>query len=152
MADDIVFDYDVKCRTCSAKFKVQMFDTHERNLYLVDNKYWFCNKCKKDYFSKETLKFQESNTVKGFGPLEGVEKSISWAEKIRFEMINKFELLKQTITYKSDEEKEIYEKAFDIFLKEWFVISDPKWWIEKKRMNVRDITLRVEEIKKELMV
>ncbi|MCP3925671.1 MAG: hypothetical protein GY714_24145 [Desulfobacterales bacterium] len=150
MTEDIVFDYDVKCRTCNQKFKVQMFDSHDRNLYLVDNKHWFCDKCKKDFFSKQTAELQEKNTLKGFLELEGSDKSISWAEKLRSEMMNKFEIYKQTVTHQSDEDKELFEKANEIFLSEWFATKDAKWWIDNKKMNVRDMRLKIEFIIEEI--
>ncbi|MEZ4549469.1 MAG: hypothetical protein R2874_03055 [Desulfobacterales bacterium] len=43
--------YQVTCRTCRKKFSVQLFDTHEKNLFVVDKKDWYCDGCKKEYFA-----------------------------------------------------------------------------------------------------
>jgi len=146
MAEDI-YSYDVKCRTCRTKFKVQLFESHEKNLFLVDKKYWYCEKCKKEYFKKQTAELVEEHQVIGFSELEGSQKMVSWAVKIRGEMISKVDYLKKSLKFENDGAKALSDKAFEMFLREWREKTDAKWWIDHRKMNVRDISKRVEEIK-----
>ena len=146
MTED-TYSYDVKCRTCRKKFTVQLFDSHEKNLFLVDNKYWFCDACKKEYSEKQTEKMTGEHQTLGFPGLDGTPKMVSWAVKIRGEMINKANYLKQSLTFGSDDEKALTDKAFELLFKEWQDRTGAKWWIDNRRMNVRDISKRIEEIK-----
>lgn len=138
--------YDVKCRTCRSIFKTQLFESHEKNLFLVDNKNWYCEDCKKEYFKKQTENLEKAHQSIGFSELKGTQKQISWAEKIRSEMINKVDYLEKSLKFNTDDEKQLSEKAFDIFLKEWHGITQAKWWVENRRMTVRDISKRIQEI------
>ena len=88
MTDD-EFTYVVKCHTCYAKFKVQLFESHEKNLFLVDKRDWYCDKCKKAYFNKQTETLSKAHQDIGFPVLTGTDKMVSWGEKIRAELINK---------------------------------------------------------------
>lgn len=149
MTDDI-YTYEVKCRTCRTKFKVQLFDTHEKNLFVVDKKEWYCDKCKKEYFRKQTNELAEAHKSKGFQELKGSEKMISWAEKIRAELINKVNYLKDSLTFKTDDEKKLSEAAFEKFLTQWQEQTEAKWWIDNRKMTVRDISNRIAEISEEI--
>jgi len=146
MTDD-TYSYDVKCKTCRKKFTVQLFDSHEKNLFLVDNKYWFCDACKKEYSKKQTEKMTGEHQTLGFPGLDGTPKMVSWAVKIRGEMINKANYLKQSLTFGSDDEKVLSDGAFELLFKEWQGRTEAKWWIDNRKMNVRDISKRIEEIK-----
>ncbi len=146
MTEDIS-SYDVKCRTCRTKFKVQLFESHEKNLFLVDKKYWYCEKCKKEYFKKQTAGLVEEHQTIGFPEIEGSQKMISWAVKIRGEMISKVDYLKKSLKFENDNAKALSDKAFEMFLREWQEKTDAKWWIDHRKMNIRDISKRVEEIK-----
>ena len=145
MTEDI-YTYKVKCRTCRTKFKVQLFDGHEKNLFLVDKKDWYCEKCKKEYFAKQTAKLAEAHQAIGFPELKGTRKRVSWAEKIRGDLINKVDYLKKRLEFDSDEQKELFGKAFEVFFDEWREKTEAKWWIDHRRMTVRDISKRIEEI------
>lgn len=140
------YTYDVKCRTCRSIFQVQLFDSHQRNLFSVDNKYWHCEKCKREYFNKQAAKLTEEHQAIGFPELEGSEKMISWAVKIRAELINKVDYLRKSLTFANNDEKQQSEMAFDLFFKEWHTKRDAKWWIDNRKMTVRDISNRVKEI------
>lgn len=148
--NDATYDYKVRCRTCRKKFTVQLFDTHERNLFLVDKKTWFCDACKKQYFKEQTAKQTASQKEGGFPELEGSAKRISWAVKIRGELINKANYLQSSLTFGDKDAKVLSDRAFDQFFKEWQDINQAKWWIDHRNMNVRDISIRIEEIKKEI--
>ena len=145
MTEDI-YTYEVKCRTCRTKFKVQLFESHEKNLFLVDKKEWYCEKCKKEYFGKQTAKLVKEHQSIGFPELEGTWKMVSWGEKIRGELINKADYLRKSLKFENDDQQELFEKAFDMFLKEWQEKTQAKWWIDHRKMTVRDISKRVEEI------
>lgn len=145
---DETYDYKVKCRTCHKKFTVQLFDSHERNLFMVDKKSWHCDKCKKQYFKQQTAKLTGAQKESGFPELQGSEKSISWAVKIRGELINKANYLKSSLTFENEDEKARSDSAFDQFFREWQDIKMAKWWIDHRKMNVRDISLKIEEIEK----
>ena len=147
MTED-TYSYEVKCRTCRIKFKVQLFESHEKNLFLVDKKDWYCEKCKKEYFSKETEKLVKAHQAIGFAELKGTRKMVSWAEKIRGDLINKVDYLKKSLKFDDENRRELSEKAFDLFFKEWQEKTQAKWWIDHRRMTVRDISKRVEEISK----
>jgi len=149
MAKDI-YSYDVKCRTCRTKFKVQLFESHEKNLFLVDKKYWYCEKCKKEYFKKQTAELVEEHQAIGFLELEGSQKMVSWAVKLRGEMISKVDYLRKSLKFENDDAKALSDKAFEMLHKEWQEKTDAKWWVDHRRMNVRDISKRVEEIKESI--
>ena len=117
MTEDI-YTYEVRCRTCRTMFKVQLFESHENNLFLVDKKDWYCEKCKKEYFSEKTTKLSMAHQAIGFPELNGSSKMVSWAEKIRAELINKVDYLRKSLTFENDDEKELSGKAFGMFFKE----------------------------------
>jgi len=149
MPDDIN-TYEVKCRTCRASFKVQLFDSHDKNLFVADKKDWYCENCKKEYFRKQTTELSKAHKSIGFQELQGSEKMISWAEKIRAELVNKVNYLKGSLTFKNDTEKELSEKAFENFLTQWHEKTEAKWWIDNRTMNVRDISNQVAAISEEI--
>jgi hypothetical protein len=144
------YDYDVTCRTCRKKFTVQLFESHEKNLFLVDKKYWFCDTCKKDYLQKQTAKLVEEHQAIGLPELDGTPKMVSWAVKIRGELLNKVDYLKKSLTFENNDEKALSDNAFGLFLKDWQSQTEAKWWIDNRRMNVRDISTRIEEIKESI--
>lgn len=145
MTDDI-YTYEVTCRTCRLKFKVQLFESHAKNLFLVDKRDWYCQKCKNEYFSKQTGNLTKAHQAMGFPELKGTPKMVSWAVKIRAELINKVDYLKQSLKYENDLEKKQSEEAFNLFIKEWQAETTAKWWIDHRRMTVRDISKRVKEL------
>jgi len=149
MTDDIN-SYEVKCRTCRTTFKVQLFDSHEKNLFVADKKDWHCDKCKKEYFKKQTAELSNAHKSIGFQELQGSEKMISWAEKIRGEMANKVNYLRGSLTFKDENERVLSDKAFEKFFAQWHNETDAKWWIDNRRMNVRDISNQVAAISEEL--
>jgi len=142
--------YEIKCRTCRTKFKVQLFDTHEKNLFIVDKKDWYCDKCKKQYFRKQTSELSRAHKNIGFQELKGSEKMISWAEKLRSELINKVNYLKQSLTFNNEDEKELSEKAFEKFFAQWQEETEAKWWIDNRKMTVRDISTQITKISEEI--
>lgn len=144
-----IYDYTVRCKTCKKKFTVQLFDSHEKNLFVVDKKDWFCEPCKKDYFKAKTDKQTEAQKEIGFPPLSGTAKTASWGTNIRADMINKANYLRDSLTFETDEAKSASDEAFEALFKEWQEITTSKWWIDNRRMNVKDISTRLAEIKKE---
>lgn len=138
--------YEVKCRTCRTKFKVQLFDSHEKNLFVVDKRDWHCEKCKKEYFKKQTSELSKRHKNIGFSELKGSEKMISWAEKIREELINKVNYLKESLSFQNDDEKELSQKAFEKFFSQWKAEIEAKWWIDNRKMTVRDISNQLAKI------
>ena len=140
------YTYTVKCRTCSTPFKVQLFDSHEKNLFVVDKKDWYCDKCKSQYFAKQTNRLSKAHKDIGFAELTGSAKMISWAEKIRAELINKATYLKNSLAFENDAEKELTEKAFETFLSKWQNNAEAKWWIDNRNITVRDISNRIAKI------
>jgi hypothetical protein len=138
--------YEVKCRTCRALFKVALFDSHEKNLFVVDKKDWYCDACKKAYFNRQTTELTGRQQDKGFPALTGPEKMVSWAVKIRGEMLQKVDYLQKSLKFESDAEKEISSKAFEMFFDEWRQFTDAKWWIDRRTMNVRDISQRIKDL------
>ena len=145
-----IYDYDVRCNTCFTKFKIQLFESHEKNLFVAAKKDWYCDTCKADYFEKQTSKLTESNKELGFPELEGTQKQISWAEKIRAELINKVDFLQKSLSFEDDTEKQISDTAFKMFLMEWHKESQAKWWVDNRRTTVRDISNRVKEITEDI--
>ena len=145
MPEDI-YSYDVRCRTCHTLFKVQLFESHGKNLFLVDKKDWYCEKCKKEYFSKQTEKLTRAQQAIGFPELKGSQKMVSWAVKIRADLMNKADYLKKSLKFENDDERELSEKAFERFFEEWHEKTDAKWWIDRRKMSVQAISKRVEEI------
>ena len=141
--------YQVICRTCRKNFSVQLFDSHEKNLFVVDKKDWYCDECKKAYFRKQTSDLSKAHQDIGFSELEGTEKMISWAETIRAELINKVNYLKQSLTFSDAAEKEISDKAFDEFFRRWQAETNAKWWIDNRKMTIRDISNQIAKISKD---
>jgi len=144
------FTYKVKCRQCHSVFNVQLFESHEKNLFLVDKKDWYCDRCKKEYFSKQTAKLTQAHQAIGFPELKGTVKMVSWAVKIRAELINKANYLRSSLTFSTDQEKELSDRAFEMFFKEWQEKTSAKWWIDSRKTTVRDISKRVEELSKSI--
>jgi len=99
-------EYEVRCKTCYKKFTTQLFESHEKNLWLVDKKDWYCETCKTEPFEKQTSKLAKSHAKIGFPTLIGTPKRVSWAEKIRADLINKVSFLKQSLVFNDDKEKE----------------------------------------------
>ena len=140
------FTYTVRCKTCRARFKVQLFESHEKNLFLVDKRDWYCAKCKKSYAASETEKLSRAHQAIGFPELTGTRKMITWAEKIRAELINKVKYLKDSLRIEDEDEKALSEKAFEQFLEDWRGETAAKWWIDNRKMTVRDISRRTAEL------
>jgi len=129
---------------------VELFDSHEKNLFVVDKKEWYCDTCKKDFFDKQTIKHMETQKKIGFSELTGTQKMVSWAVKIRAELLNKVDFYKKSLTFNTDHEKELSEKSFELLLNEWQEKNTAKWWIDNKRMNIRDISTRIKELSETL--
>jgi len=127
-------------------FQVQLFENHEKNLFLVDKKDWYCETCKKEYFNQQTKRLTKEQKTLGFQDLEGSLKSVSWAVKIRGELINKVDYLRQSLIFKNNDEKTLSEKAFAMFLAEWQKETDATWWIDHRKMAVRDISQKIQEL------
>jgi len=127
-------------------FKVQLFESHQKNLFLVDKKDWYCEKCKKEYFSRQTKELTKAHQAVGLPELNGSRKMVSWAEKIRAELINKLDYLKKSLKFENDDEQELSRKAFDLFFKEWQEKTEAKWWIDHRKMTIRNMSKRVAEI------
>lgn len=149
MTDD-EFTYVVKCHTCYAKFKVQLFDSHEKNLFMVDKRDWYCDKCKKAYFNKQTEDLSKAHQDIGLPVLTGTDKMVSWGEKIRAELINKVNYLQQSLSFESEEAKQQSDRAFASFFTEWQKQATAKWWIDNRRMTVMDISKQVKKLNDDL--
>jgi len=139
-------EYKVRCKSCFNQFSVQMYDSHEKCLWLVDNKDWYCDSCKQKSFDKKTATLSKANASLGFPQLTGTPKRIAWAEKIRAELINKTNYLNQSLNHEDEDAKALSDKAFLLFFQEWQKEKDAKWWIDKRMTNVRDISIRIKEI------
>jgi len=137
------FTYAVRCKTCRTRFKVQLFDSHERNLFLVDKKDWYCDACKKEYARQQTAKLSQAHQSIGLPPLTGTPKMLTWAEKIRAELINKANYLKENTTYADANAKSIADKAYERFFAEWQTQTTAKWWIDHRKMTVKDMAERI---------
>lgn len=142
-----IFSYDVKCRTCYTVFKVQLFDSHEKNLFVVDKKSWYCAACKKKYLNEKAETLSKEHESIGFPELTGTEKMVSWAVSIRSELINKVDYLKSSLKFEDEEAEALSNQAFELFFKEWHEKTEAKWWVDNRRMNVRSISQRVNELK-----
>ena len=142
------FTYTVRCKTCRTRFKVQLFEGHEKNLFLVDKRDWYCDTCKKAYAADQTEKLSQTHQALGFPELTGTRKMVNWAEKIRAELINKANYLRENLRIEDEEEKALSEKAFEQFIEQWQAEITAKWWIDHRRMTVRDISTGILELKK----
>lgn len=138
--------YDVRCKKCRTLFKAQLFENHEKNLFLVDKKDWYCDACRKEFGRQQTAKLSEAHREMGLPELTGTPKMLTWAEKIRAEMINKVSYLKQSLKHGTASEKDHSEKAFILFFQEWQTKTEAKWWIDSRKMTVRDISNRISDI------
>ena len=145
MTDDS-FTYTVKCRTCRKTFSVQLFESHEKNLFLVDRKDWYCDDCKQEYARQQTEKLTAAHGERGFSPLTGTRKMIVWAEKIRAEMLNKLDIWQERLTFADAAAQERHQQGVARLLEEWRSETTAKWWIDHRRMTVRDMSRRVEEL------
>jgi hypothetical protein len=139
-------DYKVRCKSCFNQFIVQIHDNLEKCLWLVDNKDWYCDACKKKYFEQKTAMLSEAHARLGFPQLTGTPKTITWAEKIRAELINKVNYLNSSLNHEDEDAKALSDKAFQLFFQEWQNKINAKWWINNRTTNVRDISVRIKEI------
>jgi hypothetical protein len=112
----------------------------------VDKKDWYCDACKTAYFEKQASKLAKSHAKIGFPVLIGTPKRVSWAEKIRADLINKVNFLKQSLVFNDDKEQERSDLTFNLFLQEWQEKTDAKWWIDNRNMTVRDISDSIKKI------
>ena len=48
--------------------------------------------------------------------------------------------------FKTDDEKELFEKAFVKFLQQWQKETEAKWWIDNRKITVRDISKKIAKI------
>ena len=144
------YTYTVRCKTCRTRFKVQLFESHEKNLFLVDKRDWYCDKCKKSYAASQTEKLTQAHQAIGFPELTGTRKMINWAEKIRAELINKVNYLRDNLQIEDEAEQAVSAQAFEKFFEEWRLETTAKWWIDNRRMTVRDISTRVAELAESL--
>lgn len=142
--------YEVKCRTCRTPFKVALFESHEKNLFVADKKDWYCDACKKAYFQKQTAEITGAQQEQGFPPLAGTGKMVSWAVKIRAEMMQKLDYFRKSLTFTDDAEKVIAAKAVERLLDEWRQVTDAKWWIDRRTMNVRDMSQKIQALATDL--
>ncbi|MFO8049022.1 MAG: hypothetical protein R6U29_08320 [Desulfosudaceae bacterium] len=140
------FSYTVKCRTCHKSFTVQLFESHEKNLFLVDRKDWYCEACKKEYARRQTEKLTAAHESRGFPPLTGTRKMIVWAEKIRADMLNKADIWQERLTFADEASRTRHQQAFALLMREWQQRTEAKWWIDNRRMTVRDMARRVEQL------
>ena len=143
--NDKNFTYTVKCKTCRKSFEVVLFESHEKNLFLAAKKDWFCDNCKKDYFKTQTEQRTEKQKSAGFGELTGTAKMVSWAVKIREDILKKVDYLKSSLKLDTTEAEDRSDKAFDMLFSQWQAETQAKWWIDHRTMNVRDISRQVEE-------
>lgn len=141
------FTYTVKCRTCRAAFQIQLFDSHQKNLFVVDKKDWYCETCKQAFFRTRAAELSTASQAKGFLPLTGTLKMVNWAEKIRSELIGKAEYLRQSLKFDTDAQRQLSDTAFDQFFSQWQAQTAAKWWIDHRKMTVRDMSKKLEEIK-----
>ena len=144
------YTYTVKCRTCKRPFQIQLFESHEKNLFLVDKKDWFCEECKQDYFKTQTEKLVQSQKNVGFGELTGTPKMVSWAVKIREDILKKVDYLEKSLKFNDKEQKSQSDQAFELLFKQWQKETEAKWWIDHRKMTVRDIANKIEENMKEI--
>jgi hypothetical protein len=142
------FTYEVKCRSCRNKFKVRLFDSHEKNLFVVDKKDWYCETCKKKYFAEQAELRTKAQASNGFPQIVGTEKMVSWAVKIREDLLKKVDYLQKSLTFGDEAEKQASEKGFARLLEEWRKDTDAKWWVDHRSMTVRDISKRIAELQK----
>jgi hypothetical protein len=112
-----IYDYEVRCKTCYKKFTMQLFEDHDKNLWLVGNKDWYCKTCTAEYLDKQTSKLTKAHASMGFPPLKGTPKRISWAEKIRAELLNKVNFLKERLTFDDPKAKKASDRAFNLLYK-----------------------------------
>lgn len=137
------FTYTVRCKTCRTRFKVQLFESHAKNLFLVDKRDWYCEKCKKGYAATQTAKLSQAHQALGFPELNGTRKMITWAEKIRAELINKVNYLQDSLRIEDVAEQDISRQAFEQFFDRWRQETAAQWWIDNRKMTVSDISQRV---------
>jgi len=140
------FTYTVRCKTCRTRFKVQLFESHEKNLFLVDKRDWYCEKCKKAYADSQTAELSQVHRDLGFPELTGTRKMVIWGEKIRAELINKVNYLQASLRIEDADEQEISGQAFGKFFDELRQETTAKWWIDNRKMTVRDISQRVADL------
>ena len=145
MTED-TYNYTVKCRTCRTAFQVQLFDSHAKNLFVVDKKDWYCETCKNEYFQAQTIELSTASQAMGFSQLKGTLKMVAWAEKIRSELIGKTEYLKKSLKFDNTTHRQVTDTAFKQFYKEWQAETSAKWWIDHRKMTVRDISKKLAEI------
>jgi hypothetical protein len=147
---ETTFTYEVRCKTCRTKFKVQLFESHEKNLFLVDKKDWYCDACRKEYGRQQTARLSQAHQAIGLPELTGTPKMLTWAEKVRAELTNKVTYLKQSLKHDSDAQQALSDQAFALFFQEWQHQTSAKWWIDHRKMTVRDISQRIFEITESL--
>lgn len=113
---------------------------------MVDKKDWYCEPCKKKYFAEQAEQRTKAQESSGFPQITGTDKMISWAVKIREDLLKKVDYLQKSLTFGGEAEKLASEKGFAGLFEEWRKETEAKWWIDHRNMTVRDISKRVAEI------
>jgi hypothetical protein len=146
MTDETSFTYTVRCRTCRTTFEVQLFESHQKNLFLVDKKDWYCENCKKDYFDRQAKAMTKDQGERGLPPLSGTRKMVSWALKIRLDMLKKVDYYRQTLRFDDPAAEARSNQGFSLLMDSWRSETGAKWWIDHRRMTVRDIVREMEAL------
>jgi hypothetical protein len=114
----------------------------------VDKKDWYCEKCKKDYFDRQSREMARDQEEKGFPPLTGTTKMVSWGLKIRMDLLKKVDYYRQTMSFADSAEEQRADRAFSLLMDRWCQETRAKWWIDHRRMTVKDIVQEMDSLAK----
>jgi len=133
----------VNCAECNEEYRVQMYGKIKQREWKVENWNGICDDCKEQLRQQELKDAQAAAQEIDLPALEGSEKQIAWAEKIRIQLVEKFN---ETAKKAADGGAANLNKAIEAFEK---ACENPSasWWIDYR--DWYDFTRMLQKIHEE---
>lgn len=124
--------YYTECAKCGKEVKVELFGKIKDREWKLENVDYYCDECKEEWKKEQAAKAAEASA--DLPSLQGSEKQIAWALKIRLERISKIE---QIIAEYEEGAKSLpgMQKLADaekVLLNKFKTTTSAKWIIENR--------------------
>lgn len=127
---------EVECRECGMKFEVQMYGPHKDREWRVKNLYWLCGECKAKKREAEVKEAAQKSQEMELPELQGSEKQVQWALKIRLQAIKEMEKQierdKNMADIDLDGDPEKAERLVRLGIQEVLKETRASWWIDRR--------------------
>jgi hypothetical protein len=131
--------YEVECTSefsdnCEGTFRVQLYGSHDKREWKLENYDWTCNACKEAEREQKNAAAAGRNAERGLPDLEGSKKQIGWAESIRGDKIEDLDELEEELRC-MDPDEEDRRVVKGLLLEEVETAraeTDAGWWIDRR--------------------